>query len=149
MAPCSLQHLVSSAIDFFIEVYWTYNRSFRSICIYMYCIYIVYTWFSICIYGEMSTIVNLISICQHTHLQILCVMRSFKIHTLSNFQIRDIVLLTVVMCCTWHPRTYWFDSWKFVPLDACHQFHSPSNHQSVLCYLGAQFGGNYFFRLHV
>ena len=54
-------------------------------------------------------------------------MRTFKIYFLSNFQIPNTVLLTVVLCHTLHPMGYLLYNWKFIPLDSLYLFHPPTN----------------------
>ena len=61
------------------------------------------------------------------------IMRTFKIYCLSNFQICNAMLLTVVITLLPHDYLYW----GYVPFDPLNPFHLPANphcsRQSVLC----------------
>lgn len=77
--------------------------------------------------------------------------RTFKINSLSHFQIYDTVLLTVVnshLAVHYILRPYLSCNWKFISLTTCTHFTHPSatisgNHQSALCIY--KFGGVFCF----
>ena len=53
-------------------------------------------------------------------------MRTFKMYSLSDFQIYNTVLLTVVtMLYIYIPRGYLSYDWKLLPFDHLHPFPSP------------------------
>ena len=85
----------------------------------------------------MVATVSLVNIDHHMELHIsFLVMRTFKIHSLSNFKIRNTVLLTIVACCILHPKDLFYN-WKFVPFEHFYPFcppptPTPGNHHSVL-----------------
>lgn len=57
-----------------------------------------------CVYYEMITIRSLVNIHHHTEFQFFCVIRTSKIEFLSNFQIYNATLLTILTCSTLHPQ---------------------------------------------
>ena len=85
----------------------------------------------------MITTISLVNICHHTVIIFFPVMRSFKIYSLSNFQICNMVLLIIVtMLYITSPRLIY--NWELYLLTPLYPFCYPlppssGNYQSVLC----------------
>ena len=90
------------------------------------------------IYSKMITTVSLVNITSHSY-NLFLLMRTLKIYFLSNFQIYNIVLLTLVtMLCITPPGLICLITGSLYLLTTFTNFsHSPpptsGNHQSVLC----------------
>ena len=129
---------------FFIEIYLTYNI-------------ILVLWVqhndSIFVYIEKWSSQ---SITIHSYIFLL-VMSTFKIYSLSNFQIYNTVLLTIVTNAVHYiPMTYLFYNWKFVSFDHfthfAHQHPPPLATTNLFCslYLWVLFlCVFFFFRFHI
>lgn len=88
--------------------------------------------------------ISLLNIHQHMSLQIFFpVMRPFRIYSLSNFQIYNTILLTIVTLL-YIPVTYWFYNWKFVLFNYLCPFclflpPTSDKYQTILCYVWLHF----------
>ena len=96
------------------------------------------TWFNIYIvYCEMITR-SLVSIYHHTYNNVSFIMRTFKIFSLSNFQICNIVPLTIVAMLYISSLWVIYFITKFISFDPLYPFHllpppNSGNHQSDIC----------------
>lgn len=92
------------------------------------------TWFHIYICCEMMTTISLTSVTFHSLYNVFLVMRTFKVYTLSNFHIYNIIN------CSHHalyytPVTYLFCNWKCVPFDSFMHFTTLTPASPSICSL--------------
>jgi len=92
------------------------------------------TWLAQSVYtAKWSPQVLLTSVTTCSEKSFFLIMRAFKIYSLSDFQIWNTVLLTIVTMLTLHPYDIYFITGSLYLLTSFTILPTPTAHQSVLC----------------